>query len=230
MREMLPMKQAQSYELMNMNHANAHIRAPSHVNPISPSQTGATSSPDLDDPLVKDREQELEETQKWLQERERERCRERERHKDRAEKAAGADLSSTGGTAGPNEALEFSIALAGELSSHPDPPGLAVRVVEDVSRAARIPVMCVRAVGLRAGVCEEDGKREWLSMCRVSRSSLMTSSVSSSPGSIIVDLQILPSATAFANGRPLTQVLPTTPDCYALRDGMRAQRSAPDGE
>ena len=39
-----------------------------------------------------------------------------------------------------------------------------------------------------------------------------------------MDLQILPSATAFANGRPLTQVLPTTTDCCALRDGMRAQR------
>ena len=76
--------------------------------------------------MVKDREQELEETQKWLQERERERSRERERHKERADIAAGADLSSTGGTAGANEALDFSIVLAGELSSHPDPPGLAV--------------------------------------------------------------------------------------------------------
>ena len=73
-------------------------------------------------------------------------------------------------------ALDFSIAVAGDLASHPDPSGLAARVVEDVSRAAKVPAMCVRAVGLRAG-------------------------------SIIVDLQLLPSAAAFTGGRSLPQVV-----------------------
>ena len=60
----------------------------------------------------------------------------------------------TGYTTDPSDgtAVPFSIILAGDLDEHADLEELAARVVEDVSRAAKVPLHCVRPIAIRSGV------------------------------------------------------------------------------